>query len=265
MNPAVTAAIVATTTQIACTVVMDDSPSTGPAAFMITVLGSLAHYGEVDPQYVPPVRKYNSAYWAQCLMYGNLQFKSHFRLTRDNFNKLCDELRPPSTRNAYDFDFKVGVFLWRMATQESCRQLAERFSISKSSVSRITKKVVKLVNAKLTLKYVKFPLNRWEKFTVATRWEARSGFPNVIGAIDGTHIVMHKKPHVAHPEIYFDRKSKYSVVAQAVVNDLGIFLDFEMGWPGRTHDARAFEECKKDRLSKMRSVRQVNQIGVFEE
>jgi hypothetical protein len=245
MDPAAAIALVSTTGQMAFHMMGNGAcEPTGPCAFFMALVGPLSNYNKVDPEYVPPDRKYDSAYWAQCLKYGNSQFKSHFRLTRDSFNKLCSELRPPSTKNAYDFDFKVGLFLWRMATQESCRQLAERFSISKSCVSSITKKVARLIVAKLTKKYVKFPFERWEKFAIATRWEDKTEFPNVIGAIDGTHIKMHKRPNVEHPEIYFDRKSRYSVLAQAVVNDMGIFLDFEMGWPGRTHDARAFDESQ---------------------
>ncbi|GBG82977.1 hypothetical protein CBR_g36503 [Chara braunii] len=63
------------------------------------------------------------------------------------------------------------------------------------------------------------------------------GFPNCFGAIDCTHIYI-DKPAGAPSENYYDRKQKFSVQAQVVVDlDLRI-LDVHVGYPGSVHDVR---------------------------
>ena len=165
---------------------------------------------------------------------------------------LCAETRPDSapsrTRHAFDWDFRVAVFLWRMATGNSCRSIGQQFSISRSSVARITERVALRFKQVLSARYVRFPYNREDKYLIASRWEEAGGFPGVIGAIDGTHISFHAAPAVPNPTVYFDRKKKYSIMAQAVVDDRGVFIDIDIGWPGSAHDARAFLESSFSRF-----------------
>ncbi|GBG83025.1 hypothetical protein CBR_g36644 [Chara braunii] len=61
------------------------------------------------------------------------------------------------------------------------------------------------------------------------------GFPNCFGAIDCTHIYI-DKPLGAPSHNYYDRKQRFSVQAQVVVDlDLRI-LDVHIGYPGSVHD-----------------------------
>ncbi len=53
------------------------------------------------------------------------------------------------------------------------------------------------------------------------------GFPQVAGAIDGTHIPI-KAPEDA-PEDYFNRKHFYSIALQGVVDADGKFIDTNVG------------------------------------
>nr|CAI5859964.1 unnamed protein product [Callosobruchus analis] len=57
-----------------------------------------------------------------------------------------------------------------------------------------------------------------------TSFEQKAGFPNVIGAIDGTHIKI-RKPKT-DSESYINRKGFYSVNLQAVCNLQCIFTHF---------------------------------------
>ena len=68
------------------------------------------------------------------------------------------------------------------------------------------------------------------------KMESVAGLPNVVGAIDGSHISI-KAPHVNH-EDYFNRKQNYSMNLQGVVDADGKFIDVSTGWPGSIHDAR---------------------------
>lgn len=62
------------------------------------------------------------------------------------------------------------------------------------------------------------------------------GFPQTVGAIDGTHIPILQPQQGAAD--YYNRKGYYSVIMQAVVDFRGLFMDVNIGWPGKVRDAR---------------------------
>ena len=73
------------------------------------------------------------------------------------------------------------------------------------------------------------------------------GFPQVPGAIDGTHIPIISLQE--NPSDYYNLKGFHSIIMQAVVDFRGLFLDTYIGWPGKVHDARVFSNsamyCKR--------------------
>ena len=66
-------------------------------------------------------------------------------------------------------------------------------------------------------------------------FKEKSDFPNVVGAIDGSHIRI-KAPVINH-EDYFNRKRYYSFVVQGIVDASGAYLSVSTGFPGSMHDA----------------------------
>ena len=81
-----------------------------------------------------------------------------------------------------------------------------------------------------------FPSTESEINRIENGFKKLEKIPNVIGAIDGSHISI-KAPHL-FPVDYFNRKGFYSIVLQAVVDHKKRFLDICVGWPGSTHDSR---------------------------
>lgn len=71
-------------------------------------------------------------------------------------------------------------------------------------------------------------------------FETKWGFPQFVGAIDGSHIPI-KAPTDFHTD-YYNRKGWYSVILQAVVDSKYKFIDINVGWPGKVHDARVFSK-----------------------
>lgn len=87
-----------------------------------------------------------------------------------------------------------------------------------------------------------FRLIQWptgnEAFRVMEEFQNCCEFPNVIGAIDGTHIKIRAPSH--DPTSYINRKDYHSIILQAVCDRHGKFTHCFAGYPGCTHNARVF-------------------------
>jgi len=87
-------------------------------------------------------------------------------------------------------------------------------------------------------------LSGWQE--IAARF-AKRGIPNIAGAIDCTHFLITEplppngEVSIDHP--YLDRKSLFSITAQAIVDADGCFRDFVVGFPGSIHDSMLFCYC----------------------
>ena len=87
--------------------------------------------------------------------------------------------------------------------------------------------------------YICFPTTRREMETIADGFRQRSGFPGVIGAIDGTHVTI-PAPRSVHRAAFINRKGQSSMVVQLICDSSLRFLDVYTGWPGSVHDARVY-------------------------
>ena len=64
------------------------------------------------------------------------------------------------------------------------------------------------------------------------------GFPQTVGAVDGTHTPI-LRPQESSLD-YYNRKGYNSILMQGVVDFRGLFMDVNIGWPGKVHDAKVF-------------------------
>ena len=164
-------------------------------------------------------------------------------MTRSTFVKLCSILDPhlhkqvTRFRMPVDVDQQIAVTLWRLATNIEYRTISELFGLGLSTVCTIVLKTCKVIAQHLLPKYVCIPTG--EKLQdVVDEFEHLWGFPQVAGAVDGTHIPILKPKN--SPSDYYNRKGYYSILMQAVVDSRGRFIDVNIGWPGKGHDARVF-------------------------
>ena len=67
-----------------------------------------------------------------------------------------------------------------------------------------------------------------------------SEFPNCIGAIDCTHILI--KPPREHHEQFKCRHGYFSLNIQVVMNHRGAITNYLIKWPGSVHDSRILQE-----------------------
>ena len=163
-------------------------------------------------------------------------------MSRETFEIICTELRPFLERKLSRFrqpisvKTRVAVTLWRLATNTEYRTIAELFGLGRSTVCEIVIDTCDAL-AKLAPHHVYVPQNESLQ-EVVRGFEWRWGFPQTAGAIDGTHIPILKPHHCAAD--YYCRKGYYSVLMQALVDFRGLFMNVNIGWPGKTHDARMF-------------------------
>ena len=93
------------------------------------------------------------------------------------------------------------------------------------------------IAAHLLSQYVFIPTGEKLK-EIVEGFEEFWGFPQVAGAIDGSHIPIIRPEESASD--YYNRKGYYSIVMQGLVDCRGLFMDVCIGWPGKVHDARVF-------------------------
>ncbi|CAN8003270.1 unnamed protein product, partial [Ixodes hexagonus] len=170
-------------------------------------------------------------------------FKFHFRLSRESVAKILNMVHPRIAnqkvapgRPMVDPLKQTMVTLWCLGNRESFRAIAERFDLSKSTVFDCISRVgTAIVNA--SPDFIKWPSAEAAKSIIAG-FEARSGFPGVIGAIGRSHIPI--RCPVDDSERYLNKLEFHSVILQAVCDHRMIFLDCSAGHPGSTSDMLVF-------------------------
>ena len=91
------------------------------------------------------------------------QWSENFRMTKDTFMYICNELRPRLTkentrmRAAITVEKRVAVTLWRVATNSEYRTIGHLFGVSRSSVCLIVQEVCQLIMDVLMPKHIKKP------------------------------------------------------------------------------------------------------------
>ena len=93
------------------------------------------------------------------------------------------------------------------------------------------------VIARRANEFIKFPVTAQEVTQGIRQFTNKSPFPQVVGAINGSHIPLTSVPTNERIE-YFNRKQVYSVVVQGVADASLKFIDISTGFPGSRHDAR---------------------------
>ena len=165
-------------------------------------------------------------------------------MSRDTFRMLCDELRPHIERQttvfreAISVEARVAITIWRLATNVEYRTIASLFGVGRSTVGEIVLDTCDAIANHLLPRYVCVPSDPAALHDIVDGFRECWGFPQTIGAIDGTHIPI-IRPAESSAD-YYNRKGFYSVIMQALVDYRGLFMDINVGWPGKVHDARVF-------------------------
>lgn len=181
------------------------------------------------------------------------EWNKNFRMSRENFMEIVNELRPfitpdpNSPRLGLEPEKRLAVCLYYLKDTATLKMTANAFGISVPTTSKCVKIVCKAIKNHLGPKYIKIPTGE-ELTNSIKRFEDELGFPQVLGAVDGTHVPI-EQPN-ENSRSFFSYKMKYTLNAQAVCYFYGKFIDVEIRWPGGTHDAKIFANSGINRVLK---------------
>lgn len=171
-------------------------------------------------------------------------FRQHTRLLPETFKYLCGILAPllyrvdTNMRCAIPLKARVALSLCRLCSGNSLRGCTEIYGVHESTTSIIVREfcvaVEKHLKPLVIEKQTASTLRR-----IAAEFEELRGIPYVIGAVDGSHILIIVPP--LDPISYYCRKGFYSALLQGVVDDKCRFWDYDFGWAGRCHDWTLFQ------------------------
>ncbi|KAM4709306.1 uncharacterized protein O3C94_020090 [Discoglossus pictus] len=154
-----------------------------------------------------------------------------FRVSKDTFLYLCDQLRSRLQRPGLAPEEKLGIALWRLACQSQCPELRARFKVGRKVVYKCVKEVCQAIVTVLKPAYL-HPPDRQALVGIARIFNARWGFPHCAGALSSLHI-----PLSAHT----NGDGARSLVLQAVVDGQGLLWDACASFPGGMGSAAILE------------------------
>ena len=142
-------------------------------------------------------------------------------------SQLIDsDLMPVETQLLAALQFYAsGSFQWMVG--RSC-------SLSQSSVSKCIADVTDAL-VKLAPRFVSFPTDQPTLRATKQSFYAIANFPNVVGAIDCTHVQI--RAPSTNEEAYVNRKGHHTINVQAVCDADMKILNVVAKWPGSSHDS----------------------------
>ena len=163
------------------------------------------------------------------------EWRENFRMSRKTFQILCAELHlyifknDTRFRNAVPVDKQIAATLYYLSDEGGMGKVANAFGIGKSTASVIIRRVTKATSVHLAPKYIQIPSTENEVQEMVGQFYERRGFPQYLGAVDGTHIAINR-PSVTSSCNFVNRKDHFTLNCQAAADP----------WPGSVHDAQIF-------------------------
>ena len=178
------------------------------------------------------------------------RWRQEIRMSKDAFCRLADNVATNKVFHNQAFlqqkpvELQLMVALYRLGGyggNASIGKIASHFWIAEGTVELYTCRAMAAILS-LEKQLVKWP-NTQEKLAIKERIFEKAGFPNCIGFVDGTLVVLEKRPTMAGSD-YFSHKSKYGLSTQVVCDDQRRIINVFAGFCGSAHDNRVFKHSR---------------------
>lgn len=171
-------------------------------------------------------------------------FRERFRMNKQSavlvLDQIQENIQPFTNRNFPISAMNQLLLALRFYATGTFQQvIGDNFSVTKATAGRIIHRVTHHL-ALLRPRYIKMPATAEERQNVCLNFFGTSGFPNVCGAIDCTHIRI-QSPGGEEAELFRNRKGFFSINVQAVCDAKLRIMEITARWPGSTHDSRIFD------------------------
>uniref|UniRef100_A0A1I8NRK4 DDE Tnp4 domain-containing protein n=1 Tax=Stomoxys calcitrans TaxID=35570 RepID=A0A1I8NRK4_STOCA len=173
------------------------------------------------------------------------EFVKKFRVSKEIFTMLLETLRnkwePMHRRTYIRPDIKLATFL-RFLVSGSYQQTVGNevvSSTSKTSVGRILRECLTLFDEWICNKWIKPPTAEEQQQTIDAFLD-KTGFPGVIGCVDGTHIRI-KGPGENMKHLYYNGMGYYSINVMVICDQNMNITYVEGTHPGSSNDSSVWE------------------------
>ncbi|XP_046382336.1 protein ALP1-like [Ischnura elegans] len=192
--------------------------------------------------------KQRSGHWWEVVVsqhFDESDWLSNFRMSKCTFEHLCLILEPKlcatndSAQTPVPLKKKVAMTIYKLASCAEFRVVANQFGVAKSTACKWFRLVVVAINTSLMEESINLPSSE-DSQLLAALFKEKFYLPQVIGAIDGTHIPI-LPPKDSYRD-FINRKGWPSVNLTAVVDYFYCFRYVSCKMPGSVHDARALKE-----------------------
>ena len=142
----------------------------------------------------------------------NDAWKKNVRLSRADFDEICNELRPyvsPNILRVLPVEKKVAVVLYFLKDTMSMTTAANTFRIYQGILTNNGKAVCSVIVTYMVPKLTKFPNSQDKMLSKISEFEVKFGMTEAFRCIDGTHIPL-KAPTV-NSQDYYNYEQFYSL------------------------------------------------------
>lgn len=170
-------------------------------------------------------------------------FRLHFRMGKRVFDVLCQTLQDHLLaqgrlrRTRTPFRDIMLMVIWLLATPDSFRSVALRFGVSPGTLYYFYTYIIEALR-EMAPQYISWP-SAGEREHIEAIFSEATGFPGVIGSIDGTHVYI--TAPLQNAAYYINRYQSYSINVQAVVDHNLQVRDIHVGEVGSMNDSRVFD------------------------
>ena len=168
------------------------------------------------------------------------EIRMRFRFNREQISSIITLLQPHLSRfqmgtRPLGADTQILAALRYYASGAHFRVIADSIGIDEKSVRNSVWSVTSLLY-NLSSRYIKFPNSQRGLNRAMQSFYAIGGFPNVIGAVDGTLIKI-RKPSPERENSFICRKDYHALNVQFICSGEMLFINCFPRFPGSSHDA----------------------------